>query len=258
MSVRYTVLSCNSGEHSLVDDDVDEDIFDYYDQIPLQPRGVRPQNGTVLVRVCEKVIANKTASRNVTVDRTKGLNSACELRRVPVEMLKRVKAPVDAGIPDDVLDNIEKDGEWTASGNGTLLGLSQQKNDENQTEEDANSGISPEDFLFKNVTESIEDMTDPAAGLKLEGRRGREEERSKDGNDISLIGKESQSNADSPEADNQDQEFVPQNHIFAEPLRLTDDLMDLDYNFTDVNLTQLNLSLEHDDYSDQVCLLLGV
>ncbi|XP_013861800.1 coagulation factor VIII isoform X2 [Austrofundulus limnaeus] len=256
MSVRYTVRSCNSGDNSLVDDDLDEDISDYYDQILLQPRGVRPRNGTVLVRVCKKAL-NTTDSQNVTVSRRKGVNSACELRRVPVEALKRVKAPVDAGIPADVLDKIEKDGDWTASGNRTELGRSRLKRqaDENQTEEDANSGILPEDVLVKNVTEYVKGVTDPVAALKLEGKRGREEERPKDSNDISLIRKESSSNTDSTEAlmppKDQDQEFVPQNHIFAEPLRLPDDLLDLDYNFTDFNLTQINLSLEYDDYKDQ-------
>lgn len=251
MSVHYTVRPCNSGEHSLVDDDVDEDISDYYDEILLQPRGVRPQNGTVLVRVCKKVLANKTTSQNITVDRTKTVHSACELRRVPVESLKKVKAPVDAGIPADVLEKIEKDGHWTASGNRTELGRSRQKKqaDRNQTEEDASSGILPEGILLKNVTEYMEDVTDPG-----------EEENPKDSNDISLISKESLSNTDSTKAlmpsKDQDQEFVSQNHIFAEPLRLSDDLLDLDYNFTDVNPTQINLSLEYDDYNDQVCLLL--
>lgn len=262
MSIRYTVLPCNNGELSLVDDDVDEDISDYYDQIFLQPRGVRPQNGTVLVRVCKKPIANETRGQNVTMDKTEGVSSACELRRVPVASLKKIKPPLDAGIPNDVLEKIEKDGKWTVAENLAELGGSRRRR---QAEGDANSGTLNEEIVFKNAAEHVENMTETTAEFRLEGRSGipnvNERTVPNESNDILLNNEESKVSAEdviSSEYRYMDENFVPQNHIFAEPVRITEDLLDLDYNFTDANLNQIGLSLEYDDYKEEVLLLLCI
>ncbi|XP_017289806.1 coagulation factor VIII [Kryptolebias marmoratus] len=259
MSIRYTVRPCSNGEFSLVDDEVDEDISDYYDQIFLQPRGVRPRNGTVLVRVCKKLIANKTNSQNVTMDSTRGVGSSCELRRVPVASLKKAQPSLDAGIPEDVLEKIERDGDWAASENRTDHGGSRRKRhaDGNWTEGDAVSGSLREEILFKNV----ENVMDTGTELKLDGKSGIPGEEqdgtaSKESKDFSLSAEELMSDQVSVEdlfsSDGTDQDFVPHNHIFAEPVRLPDDLLDLDYNITDANLTQIDLSLEYTDYNDEV------
>lgn len=264
MSIRYTVLPCNSGELSLVDDDVDEDISDYYDQIFLQPRGVRPQNGTVLVRVCKKPVANETRGQNVTVDRTEGVSSACELRRVPVASLKKIK-PQDAGIPNDVLEKIEKEGKWTATENLAELGGSRRRRqaEGNQTEGDSHSGILNEEIVSKDAAEHVENMTETAAEFKLEGRSGipnvQKTTVPKESNDILKNSEESMVSTEGLISSNyMDENFVPQNHIFAEPVRLPDDLLDLDYNFTDADLNHVDLSLEYDDYKEEVLLRLCI
>ncbi|XP_037531746.1 coagulation factor VIII [Nematolebias whitei] len=253
MSIRYTVLPCNNGELSLVDDDVAEDISDYYDQIFLQPRGVRPQNGTVLVRVCKKPVANETRGQNVTMDQTEGVSSACELRRVPVTSLKKITPPLDAGIPKDVLEKIEKDGKWTAAENLAELGGSRRRRQTGG----ANSGILNEEIVFKNAAEHVENMTETASKSKLEGRSGIPNVKKRtvpnESNDILLNSEESKVSAeDVISSEFMDENFVPQNHIFAEPVRLPDDLLDLDYNFTDANLNQIDLALEYDDYKEEV------
>ncbi|KAM4732211.1 venom prothrombin activator pseutarin-C non-catalytic subunit isoform 2-T2 [Anableps anableps] len=179
MTIRYTVRACNDREFPLVDRDNDEDISDYLDNIFLQPRGLRPQNGTVLVRVCKKPVTNNTVGQNVTLG--KDARPLCQLRRVPVASVKREQVPTDMGIPEDVLEKVDRDGGWTAP--------------ENQTEAEENRG----------------------------GRQKREAE-----------------------------EDMGENYIYTESEGLSDDLLDLEYNFTDSNTTQVNLSFKYDDYNSEV------
>uniref|UniRef100_A0A3B3ZUE7 Coagulation factor V n=1 Tax=Periophthalmus magnuspinnatus TaxID=409849 RepID=A0A3B3ZUE7_9GOBI len=54
MSILYTVSSCDSGNSPFFD--IDEDIFDFPDNLDFGPRGLRPLNETITVRVCKKPI----------------------------------------------------------------------------------------------------------------------------------------------------------------------------------------------------------
>nr|XP_015802198.2 coagulation factor VIII [Nothobranchius furzeri] len=245
MSVQYTVLPCNSGEISLVDHDEDEDISDYYDDI--QPRGSRPQNGTLLVRVCKKLVSNKT---NVTLNKTERV--ACEVRRVPVASLGETKPSKDAGIPEDVLQKIERDDDWTTRHNRTGKRQTRQL-DGNWTNGDADFGALDEEILMKVEREDAENMTDTDSEVMTKGRN---EENRRTIEDAILPTRESSigekiSSADFISLYDMNNTVVTQDYLSTEPERLTDVLLDLEYNFTDANATDVNLSLDYDDYSDE-------
>ncbi|MED6287812.1 hypothetical protein CHARACLAT_020028 [Characodon lateralis] len=204
MSIRYTVRACNDGEFSLVDHNVDEDISDYYDNIFQQPRGLRPQNGTMLVRVCKKPVANNTTL-------SKDMGPLCELRRMSVASVRRKQVPEDAGIPEDVLEKVERDGDWRAA--------------ENPTEAQENRG----------------------------GRQKREAGGNWTGsNDISLTAEESARQKVQSEDLISPEEDMGENYIYSESEGLSDELLDLEYNVTDGNTTQVNLSFDYDDYNSEV------
>ncbi|XP_034037066.1 coagulation factor VIII isoform X2 [Thalassophryne amazonica] len=125
MSIHYTVRPCDTGDLPLVDvEDDEDDILDYIDQIVLQPRASRPQNHTVMVRVCKTRHYNRTQSINTTDDQVSNdisvgtgpaeEESACEMRNVTVTSLQRSKANMVSveEIPQDVLEELEKDGDW--------------------------------------------------------------------------------------------------------------------------------------------------
>ncbi|KAM4585597.1 venom prothrombin activator oscutarin-C non-catalytic subunit [Fundulus diaphanus] len=201
MSIRYTVRACN--DNPLVDSDEDEDISDYLDNIIQQPRGSRPQNGTVLVRVC-----NNAAGQNVTSGKDAG--ALCQLRRVPVASVKREQVPTDAGIPLDVLEKVARDGSWRTA--------------ENQT----------------------------VAGEKRGGRQKREAGGNwTESNDVSLSAEAPARQTASSEDLTSPEEDMGENYVYPDAEGLSDDLLDVDYNFTDDNTTELNLSLEYDDYNSE-------
>lgn len=54
-----------------------------------------------------------------------------------------------------------------------------------------------------------------------------------------------------PNSGDMDKNLIPQNHIHTEPKRLTDDLFDMEVNYTAANTT-IDLSFEYDDYSHEV------
>uniref|UniRef100_A0A3Q2Q8N4 Coagulation factor VIII-like n=1 Tax=Fundulus heteroclitus TaxID=8078 RepID=A0A3Q2Q8N4_FUNHE len=197
MSIRYTVRACN--DNLLVDSDKDEDISPYFDNID-QPRGLRHQNGTVLVRVC-----SNADGQNVTSAKDAG--ALCQLRRVPAVSVKREQVPIDAGIPLDVLEKVARDGSWRAA--------------ENQTE----------------------------AGEKRGGRRKREAGGNwTESNDVSLSAEAPARQTASSEDLTSPEEDMGGNYVYE---GLSDDLLDVDYNLTDDNTTEVNLSLEYDDYNSE-------
>nr|XP_046181148.1 coagulation factor VIII-like [Oncorhynchus gorbuscha] len=145
MSARYSVLSCNI--ELLVDnEDVEyglEDVLpDYVDHF-FKPRSLhpQPQNRTVAIRVCRKQpglnqntttpqTGNDTdnevaigesgdhgSDNNVTF-KAGDQKSICEVRYVTVSSAdEEANLLSQGGIPTDVLEQLEKDGEWKASEN---------------------------------------------------------------------------------------------------------------------------------------------
>uniref|UniRef100_A0A4W6C3F6 Coagulation factor VIII, procoagulant component n=1 Tax=Lates calcarifer TaxID=8187 RepID=A0A4W6C3F6_LATCA len=116
MSILYTVIPCDNGDLPLVDrDEENEDISDFIDKINLQPRGIRPQNDTILVKVCKKPLANNntqsgnSSGQNVTAEG----QSICQLKRVKVTS-PRGEEPnevSDEGVPQDILEEIAREGD---------------------------------------------------------------------------------------------------------------------------------------------------
>uniref|UniRef100_M4A5L1 Coagulation factor VIII-like n=1 Tax=Xiphophorus maculatus TaxID=8083 RepID=M4A5L1_XIPMA len=207
MTIRYTVRVCK--EFSLVDRDEDEDISEYMDKALLQPRGLRPQNGTMLVRVCKKPVANNTVGQNVSLG--EDAHGLCQLKRVPVASVKREQVPSEVGIPEDVLEEVDRDGGWATP--------------ENLTKAELNRGGRQKREAGGNWTEN---------------------------NDITLNGDASESQQVRSENLISPVEEMGENYIYSESEGLLDDLLDLEYNFTDGNTTEVNLSFEYDDYNSEV------
>lgn len=122
MSIQYSVLMCER-EDLLVDHEIDEDnIVDYTDDLGFGPRGRRPQNHTVWLRVCKKVPVNNsthsanTSSLNATDDRR------CYLKKVTFTPPGGEDANLTSVeiIPDNILEELQRAAELTAVPNGTL------------------------------------------------------------------------------------------------------------------------------------------
>lgn len=279
MSIRYTVRPCDNGDFPLVDRDEDgDDISDYIDEIDLRPRGRRPQNHTVLVQVCKKnnTQAGNSTGKNATLITTAEGQERCQLKRVRVTSLGgEIPGKMSEGeIPQEILEEIERDGEWTVNQNGTepgekRVGRQRRQAEGNWTGGDISSGASEDGGTGMEI---VENRTDTGAEDKSEERRdvpsetfGTTEEL-EEGNEISLNGtpllrKDSASGAEPSPSEEMGEKFVWKNLIQAEPEPLTVDLLDLEYNYTAANnnQTQIGLSLDYDDYGQQVpfsvCLL---
>ncbi|XP_042275527.1 coagulation factor VIII [Thunnus maccoyii] len=248
MSIHYTVRPCNNGD--LVDHDGDEDDFFYIDQI--NPRSSRPQNGTVMVRVCKKPLANDTQSavttgQNITVDG----DLACEL--------KKVTRVTEGGIPQDILEELERGTEHGGEGGNRR----RRQAEGNWRDGDISSGATEDGETGIEVEgEGMENRTNTGAEVQAEegsetsGEKNGTKEELKDSNEILLDGNPllntKVSTVEGRDSKEMDRNLVPQNHIQTKPERQTVDLLGLDYTYTadNDNATQTYLSLEYDDYSD--------
>ncbi|KAK7922408.1 hypothetical protein WMY93_009310 [Mugilogobius chulae] len=101
MSILYSVRSCENGKLALVDPEEEDDVFDYLDYVDFGPRGSKPLNQTITVRVCKKVI-------NASQSETENINKAlrCRLKNVTVAQLGSIKTKKEQEeeIPLDVLE----------------------------------------------------------------------------------------------------------------------------------------------------------
>lgn len=272
MSIHYTVRPCDNGDLPLVDrDGVEDDLSDYIDQMDLQPRGRGPQNRTVLIQVCKKALANNNtqsvnaSGQNVTDDKPEGTaaegQSSCQLREVAVTSLEGGAS--EGGIPLNILEEIERDGEWTVSQNGTESegergGRQRRQAEGNWTDVDISSRAS-EDLGIESGEQAAGNRTDTSAEVKAEdksemsdvnnGTKGELEE----SNEI-LLNSNPLLNKKVSTVEPTDSGEMDQNYIQSEPERLTVDLLDLDNNYTaeNNNTTGLDLALDYDDYSQEV------
>ncbi|XP_055015372.1 coagulation factor VIII isoform X2 [Boleophthalmus pectinirostris] len=101
MSILYSVRPCDTGKTTFFDNDEEEYVFDYLDSTDFGPRGSRPLNGTITVRVCKKGL-------NVTQFETTGSNKTlrCKLKNVTLAQLSDLTArkEKEEEIPLDVLE----------------------------------------------------------------------------------------------------------------------------------------------------------
>lgn len=266
MSIRYTVRPCDNGDLPLVDHDGDEDdITDYIDQIDLRPRGLRPQNHTVMIRVCKKLPANNntqsavTTGQNATVDG----DLACQLKKVTVASPEGGNNVNEGGIPQDILEEIERGGEWTVAQNETEPergGGSRQKRqaEGNWTDGDISSGATEDEETVMEIEgDNMENRTDTG---EMPSERNGTKEDLEESNEILLdsnpLLNKKVSAVEVSNSQEMDRNLVPQNHIQTEPEQQTVDLLSLDYNYTadNNNTSQIDLSLEYDDYTQEVLL----
>ncbi|XP_028272452.1 coagulation factor VIII [Parambassis ranga] len=240
MSITYTVRPCSTGD-LVVDHKDEDDISDYIDDF--HPRGFRPQNGTVMVRVCKKA----TDSNNTQlVNTSDGSGVICKLRKVTVASPKGGASPPEGEIPQDILDGIKKHME---AQNQTELeeqsaGRQKRQADGNWTNEDISSG-----FL------GVENMTGTTfdAEVMAEERSQMPDEKNEtvaqleESNEI-LLSREKQLRKEDSSVDSSEDK-TSQNLIQSEP----DSLLGLEYNYTanNTNDTRIDLSLEYDDYSEE-------
>uniref|UniRef100_A0A7N6FI65 F5/8 type C domain-containing protein n=1 Tax=Anabas testudineus TaxID=64144 RepID=A0A7N6FI65_ANATE len=259
MSIQYTVRPCDNENDSQVDrDGFEDDISDYIDQIDLQPRGSRPQNHTVLVRVCKKL----TDSVN-TSSQSAGEQVTCRLRKVAVKSLRGGNPNIvsEEDIPRDILEDIERDGTWIVAQNGTEPGGNTGDRTKRQAAETGQNSSEVSEDAGTGSGSEVENGTDTRA--ELMSKEGNEMAREKNGtkrepeesNEISLSSKAPLNRKFStvePVYSEEMDENLSQNLIQSEPERLTADTMELEYNYTINNTTNLDLALDYDDYSQEV------
>lgn len=244
MSIFYTVRACDDGELSLVDHDrEDEDISDYFDQLDQQPRARRSQNDTMLVRVCRELLPDNDtqSSGEHTADNKTGTasQSRCQWKRVSMTSTDGVEdaAGSDEGIPQSILNDVESDGMWTISRNGTKPGgegsiRQRRQADGNGTDEYISSGVSEDGEIGMEIgKQAVENMTDTADPVDEDKMQ-------------------SQNNATTGEPEESNEMFLENHALLREKNSMTElnksidvnpnytleelraELMDVDYNYT--------------------------
>nr|XP_046261216.1 coagulation factor VIII [Scatophagus argus] len=275
MSIRYTVRPCDNGELPLVDHDRDEDISDYIDWIDMTPRGRRPQNRTMLVRVCKKPLTSKSAQsvngsrHNVTDDKPEEAGSEgqsrCQLRKMRITSQEgaKPKMVLEEEIPQDILEEIEIDGEWANSQNETeherARGVRQRRQAE-RNGTDIGSGASEDGGTQIEIGEqAVENRTDTVSEVKAEersemsnvnnGTKGELEESDKSLTNNSPLPNKTASSIKPTSSEERDQ-----NHMRSKPKQLKAYLKDRKYNYTitNGNTTGIDMLLEYDDYNQEV------
>lgn len=256
MSIQYTVRQCDNGDLPLVDRDSDEDdISDYLDNLDLLPRGRRPKNPAALVRICKKPLTNNTLSvnssrQNVTDEVTGAeLQSGC--------LLKEKKE--DEGIPLEILEEMEIDGDLTVSQNDTEeeRGVRQRRHAEsNETDVDISSGASGDIWTGMEIEEQdVENRNDTSAEVQAEEMSGVSsvnngtKEELEESNEILQLNNNPLLNETDSAAEVNRSEKTNHNYLQSERERLTADLYDADDNN---NTRGIGLSLEYDDYNQEV------
>lgn len=242
MSIQYTVLTCERDD-LLVDREIDEDdISDYIDTLGLGPRGLRPQNGTVLLRVCKKVpINNSTQSVN-----TSALNATnerrCYLKKVTLTPPGREDANVtsEERIPEDILEELEIDGEVTEAPNGTRGERAVRRR--RQVEGDrTHSGEEGREEGMEIQKQTVGNGTNTTFTTE----KNRTKEEPEEGNEISPSCTPSRSEVTST-VEPVTSEEMDQNYIPSEAEKLKP------HQQQSHNLMRNELSVEYDDYNQEV------
>lgn len=265
MSIQYTVRSCDHGDNDLVDHERDaDDISDYIDQLELGPRGIRPQNNTVLVRVCKRPLApNDTQSLN-TSDANWASNSTnvtetdrqsrCQLKRVTLKTQDRNNT--DGVIPQDVLEGLEIDKELVSL-NATIR--QRRQVDDNRTSVEISTEASGDDVTVTAIWEHV-----------MENRNNSIAMETADGGNQTSSANNTSGEAFNDNTENRDAHLdihpstaPPLNssdlsHVQLAPGRLRLFELKIEKNTTaDSNYTAgIQKSVEYDDYSEEVIFFL--
>lgn len=240
MSIQYTVRSCDNAELTQVDrDGFEDDISDYADQLDLQPRGGRPQNHTVLVKVCNK-LPNNTQTIN-----TDEVQLVCHYRKVAVMSLGGGKPDnsSEGEIPKDILEGMDRE-KSTVAQNETETGETRGSRQRRQAE-----GIEGEAVENRTAEIKFEDLSEKLQEKNVTNGDPEESNEILPNNDSLLNEKVS------PVEEEMDQNLS--NHVQSERERLAADMLDVENHYSaDYNSSSIDLSLEYDDYGQEVSLLL--
>lgn len=254
MSIQYTVLTCERDD-LIVDHELDEDNFsDYVDNLVLGVRGMRPRNHTVLIKVCNKVpINNSTHSFN-----TSALNATdgrrCYLKKVTLTPPGGEDANITSGerIPEDVLEELQLDGEVKAAPNGILRVGERALRRRRQAEDDGRdfdiySGDKGGEERSEIQERPAEIRTNTSANATGISRTKELEE----GNEILLTGNPANGKKSFTVEPVTSEEMV-QNYIMSEEEKFKRHLQQLG------NIAANELSVEYDDYDQEVLFLMHV
>uniref|UniRef100_A0A667WTU7 Coagulation factor VIII, procoagulant component n=1 Tax=Myripristis murdjan TaxID=586833 RepID=A0A667WTU7_9TELE len=271
MSVRYTVRPCDSGDLLVDNEDEDDELADYIDQIEQpRPRSLRAQNRTVMVRLCKKPLSlyntNTTlsvnTSDNVTQDASgstgaEGEELVCEVRNVTVTASEgdNGNTTSEEEIPQDILEELERDGEWTASvaQDAVEPGEQGERRQKREAIEDWKEGLLDSGVLqdggtgIEVVGEAVENRTDTGVNMKY-----LEQSNEIVPNHDPLLSRRD-STLDPSGSQELGQNLLPENNIQPELEVQTLEALHLDYyNYTNENHTETSLSLDYDDYNLEV------
>ncbi|KAM3867146.1 coagulation factor VIII [Diretmus argenteus] len=279
MSIRYTVRPCDNGELPLTDNE-DDGLSDYIDLIP---RGMRPENRTVMVRLCKKPVPNHNATRSVNTTNTNVTNNAtagaggaegasvCEERNVTVTSLEGDSANTVSGgeIPANILEELERDGEWTATvaqdgaQPGGRDGGRQRRQAEGELKdgavdagatEDGGSGMGIGGEAVGNGTSTGANVKTEVRGEVVSETNGTKEE-PEESNDIlpnsdPLLNKKD-STLQPTDLQKPDQNQEPGNEIPYKPEPRAAGPLDPDYTNDNKTAARISLSLDYDDYNQE-------
>uniref|UniRef100_H2UN37 Coagulation factor VIII, procoagulant component n=1 Tax=Takifugu rubripes TaxID=31033 RepID=H2UN37_TAKRU len=245
MSIQYTVLTCER-EDLLVDHELDEvDFSDYVDNMVLGLRGMRPRNHTVLLKVCNKVpINNSTHSVNTsTLNATDGRR--CYLKKVTLTPPGGEDANITSGerIPEDILEELQLDGEVTAAPSGILRVGEQALRRRRQAEDNST------DFDIYSGDEGGEERSEiqerPAENRTTANATGINRTKElEEGNEILLTGNPGNSKRSFTVEPVTSEEMV-QNYIMSEEEKLKP------HHQQPGNIAVNELSVEYDDYNQE-------
>ncbi|KAM4621997.1 coagulation factor VIII [Polymixia lowei] len=276
MSIRYTVRPCDNGDLLFDKEEDDYGLSDYLDQmLPMAPRSRRPQNHTVVVRLCKKpspshnaTQTGNTTDNNVTNEVTVAAEggSLCEERNVTMTSSEGDNANMvsEGEIPQDILEELGGDGEWTASpvqdgitpgGQGDARRRRQAEGDRDV--EDGGAGAEIDGEAEANRTDSSVEMEAEVRGEMASENNGTNGEL-EESNEILLNHPPLLNKKNSASEASITQELDPdlelQNHIQFEPQPQIVDSLDLDHsNYTDDNETapRIAVSLEYEDFDEE-------
>lgn len=277
MSIYYSVRSCDNGDLPLVSHDRDEDdISDYIDQLDLLPRGTRPRNHTVIVRVCEKALTNNntqsvnTANQNVTDERGDERQSGCKLKKVTLTSQGEPTLMPEERIPEDILEEIAKGEERMAAHNGTGYGEERVVRERRQaegkeTDVDMSSGALQDEGAGSRIGDQSGEertITEPAQ-IKAQERKemssinnGAKEDL-EESIHILLKGNPLVNKTASTGEPTNSEDL---DYVHSEPEKLKLYLQNLVQNYTAVsnNISGIGLSMDYDDYREEVLFSAGL
>lgn len=266
MSIQYTVRSCDHGDNGLVDHERDiDDISDYIDQLDQGPRGMRPQNNTVLVRVCTPLTPNDTQSLNASDangagNRTRvtqvARQSRCQLKRLTLK--PQEKQNTDGVIPQDVLEGLEID-KQLASYNATTRQRRQLDGTETSVafgSEASGDGVTLTEIweqVMENSTGSNATVTTDGSNQTLSVSNASAEE--SDQNNEIVLNRDPHLDVNpspAPPANSNNHSYV---QLAPERLRLFEKETEKNGTANSNYTAGIRMSLEYDDYNEEVIFL---